>query len=185
VDDPTSCPRHCPLGPGSPGSRGPVRDAFRQLREEGLLRDVPRRGTYVVSLTADDVRDLLDLRAGLEARAARLVIERGPGETLADLEAAALALAREARTEDASAISAADFQFHETLCRLSASVRLQTVFVRYATELRILLRSDQERLYETGIASPASTRIVAHEIHGLLCPSGSSVGVLDHGVRAA
>ncbi|MHB8460728.1 MAG: GntR family transcriptional regulator [Candidatus Limnocylindrales bacterium] len=32
-------------------SRGPVRDAFRQLKQEGLLQDVPRRGTCVVSLT--------------------------------------------------------------------------------------------------------------------------------------
>lgn len=132
-------------------SRGPVRDAFRQLRAEGLLRDVPRRGTYVVALTADDVLDLLNLRAGLEARAARLVIDLGDQDAFAALEAAWRKLANTSRTGNAAATGAADYRFHETLCRMSGSRRLHAVFVRYATELRTLLRSDQERLYEIGV----------------------------------
>lgn len=132
-------------------SRGPVRDAFKQLREEGLLVDFPRRGTYVVSLTADDARDLLDLRAGLESRAARLFIERGDAPALADVEAAASALAVAARSGDANAISDADYAFHEAVCRGSGSKRLLAVFVRHATELRVLLQSDTERLYGIGV----------------------------------
>ncbi len=132
-------------------SRGPVRDAFKQLREEGLLADFPRRGTYVVSLTADDARDLLDLRAGLEARAARLFIERASAEALADVAAAAAALAEAARGGEPTAISDADYAFHEAVCRGSGSRRLLAVFVRHATELRVLLHSDTERLYERGI----------------------------------
>ena len=54
-------------------SRGPVREAFKLLRAEGLLEEEPRRGTYVVSLSPDDVRELYDLRAAVEGRAAKLV----------------------------------------------------------------------------------------------------------------
>src|SRR4026208_1562785 len=54
-------------------SRGPVREAFKLLRAEGLLKEEPRRGTFVVSLTADDVREIYGLRAALEGRAARLL----------------------------------------------------------------------------------------------------------------
>jgi GntR family transcriptional regulator of gluconate operon len=132
-------------------SRGPVRDAFKQLREEGLLVDYPRRGTYVVSLTADDARDLLDLRAGLESRAARLFIERGDAAAAADVDAATVALAAAAKIGEAAAISDADYAFHEAVCRGSGARRLLSVFVRHATELRVLLQSDTERLYETDV----------------------------------
>jgi len=132
-------------------SRGPVRDAFRQLKEEGLLEDIPRRGTYVMSLTADDVRDLLDLRAGLETRAARLVIERRGTEDLGGLEAALASMRSASAAGDSAAMGAADYAFHEALCDLSGSSRLHSVFVRYQTELRVLLRSDEERLYAAGV----------------------------------
>src|SRR5919202_6810584 len=55
-------------------SRGPVREALRQLRAEGLVREEPRRGVFVVDLTVDDVREIYELRAAIEGRAARLVI---------------------------------------------------------------------------------------------------------------
>ena len=54
-------------------SRGPVREAFKLLRAEGLLKEEPRRGTFVVSLSADDVREIYELRAALESAAGRLL----------------------------------------------------------------------------------------------------------------
>lgn len=132
-------------------SRGPVRDAFKQLREEGLLVDYPRRGTYVVSLTAADARDLLDLRAGLEARAARLFIERGDRSALDDVDAALDLLKAANDAGDPAEIGDADFTFHESVCRGSGSNRLLAVYIRHATELRILLHSDTERLYQSGV----------------------------------
>ena len=53
-------------------SRGPVREAFKLLRAEGLVEEEPRRGTFVVTLSSVDVREIYDLRAALE----------GPGGTL-------------------------------------------------------------------------------------------------------
>ncbi len=49
-------------------SRGPVREALRQLRAEGLVREEPRRGAFVADLTIDDIREIYDLRAAIEAR---------------------------------------------------------------------------------------------------------------------
>ena len=62
--------------PGLNDSRGPVREAFKLLRSEGLLQEEPRRGTFVVSLSADDGRELYSLRAAIERRAARLLAGR-------------------------------------------------------------------------------------------------------------
>jgi DNA-binding GntR family transcriptional regulator len=47
-------------------SRGPLREALRQLIEEGLLVTVPYTGTYVTSLSVQDVREIYSIRISLE-----------------------------------------------------------------------------------------------------------------------
>ena len=47
-------------------SRGPLREALRQLIEEGLLVTVPYTGTHVAPLSVEDVREIFSLRTVLE-----------------------------------------------------------------------------------------------------------------------
>ncbi|HTE38308.1 MAG TPA: GntR family transcriptional regulator, partial [Reyranella sp.] len=47
-------------------SRGPLREALRQLIEEGLVVTVPYTGTHVASLSVEDVREIYSLRTALE-----------------------------------------------------------------------------------------------------------------------
>lgn len=47
-------------------SRGPLREAMRQLIEEGLLVTVPYTGTHVTPLSTDDVREIYSMRITLE-----------------------------------------------------------------------------------------------------------------------
>jgi len=47
-------------------SRGPLREALRQLIEEGLIVTVPYTGTYVTSLSVRDVREIYSMRINLE-----------------------------------------------------------------------------------------------------------------------
>src|SRR5215208_1836082 len=55
-------------------SRGPVREAFRQLEQEGLLVSYPHRGTFVATVPDDEIDEVYALRAPLEASAARRVL---------------------------------------------------------------------------------------------------------------
>jgi DNA-binding GntR family transcriptional regulator len=57
-------------------SRGPLREALRQLVEEGLLVTVPYTGTRVASLSVEDVREIYSLRTALEIFAFEQVWER-------------------------------------------------------------------------------------------------------------
>ena len=123
-------------------SRGPLREALKHLQAEGLVREEPRRGTFVAELTPEDVRDVYDLRGALEAQAARSVIEDGNTVALAALEKTLSAIGDAERKNDRYALARADFTFHETLCRVSGNSRLLEVFVRHATEMRVLLRLD-------------------------------------------
>jgi DNA-binding GntR family transcriptional regulator len=47
-------------------SRGPLREALRQLIEEGLVVTVPYTGTRVAALSVEDVQEIYSLRTALE-----------------------------------------------------------------------------------------------------------------------
>ena len=127
-------------------SRGPVREAFKLLRAEGLLQEEPRRGTFVVSLSPEDVREIYAVRAAIEGRAARTLSEAIGDDGHAELHALLDDLDAAVRSRDASSVFARDLAFHEGLCRLSGNGRLLEVFVRYVPTLRALLRLDERVL---------------------------------------
>lgn len=141
-------------------SRGPVREAFKLLRAEGLLEEEPRRGTFVVHLSPDDVRELYDLRAAVEARAAKLVARSHDERDLAQLRARLDALVAAAAAGDVREVSRADLEFHDTVSRLSRNERLHAVFSRSVPLLKTLIALD-EHLY-------ASPREIAEEHRPLL-----------------
>jgi GntR family transcriptional regulator, gluconate operon transcriptional repressor len=124
-------------------SRGPVREAFKLLRAEGLLMEEPRRGTFVVSLTADDVREIYGLRAALEGRAARTLARHHDAAALDRLRRLADEIDAAVATGDPSAVSRADLAFHQGLCELCGNSRILEVFDRYVPTLRALLRLDE------------------------------------------
>jgi DNA-binding GntR family transcriptional regulator len=130
-------------------SRGPVREALARLREEGLVRDVARRGWFVQELTAEDLREIYVLRAALESRAARLILEREDTEALDALTAIVGELRAAASRGDREAFAQLDFDFHEQLTRLSGNRRLHRAFVQQAGVLRTLLRLEISGVYET------------------------------------
>jgi DNA-binding GntR family transcriptional regulator len=129
-------------------SRGPVREAFKLLRAEGLVQEEPRRGTFVVTLAPDDVREIYGLRAAVEGRAARLVATHRDAAALDELRRGFSALERAVAGGRAAEIFAADLELHSALCLASGNSRLHEVFVRYVPVLRALLRLD-EHLYRT------------------------------------
>ncbi|CAA0124807.1 putative D-xylose utilization operon transcriptional repressor [Mycolicibacterium vanbaalenii] len=124
-------------------SRGPVREAFKILRAEGLLAEEPHRGTFVVSLTAKDVSDIYGLRAAVEEFAVRLVCREQDLTALTRLRSLVDDLRAAAATGDASAVARADVAFHEGLCAASGNTRVHEVFLRYVPTIRGLLRLDE------------------------------------------
>lgn len=62
-------------------SRTLVRDAFKQLENDGLVRSVPNKGVFITSLTIEEVSEIYETRSILEAYASRLSIDRlSPGQ---------------------------------------------------------------------------------------------------------
>lgn len=124
-------------------SRGPVREAFKLLRAEGLVAEEPRRGTFVVILDSDDVREIYDLRAAIEASAAAQVATRRDEGAITELRSILTTMQDASKAGDVRAISRADMAFHEAICRLSGNGRMHSVFVQHAPALRTLLKVNE------------------------------------------
>ena len=67
-------------------SRTPVREAFRQLELEGLIRIVPNKGAYVTGISSSDVADIYEIRSLLEGLCARWATKRMTKEQIEELE---------------------------------------------------------------------------------------------------
>ncbi|HYO43600.1 MAG TPA: GntR family transcriptional regulator, partial [Candidatus Limnocylindrales bacterium] len=65
-------------------SRGPVRDALNELARQGLAEDLPRRGTFVSSLSEHDLEEVYVLRRAIEEAAVRLAIGKASDADMAD-----------------------------------------------------------------------------------------------------
>ena len=126
-----------------------MREALAELRAEGLVVERPRRGSFVVELGTDDIRDIYELRAALESRAARLIIANQKDSAIEQLGEIVGELREAAAANDAESFARLDARFHAELCRLSANDRIYRAFVQNAGVLGALLRMEITTQYDT------------------------------------
>jgi DNA-binding GntR family transcriptional regulator len=100
-------------------SRGPVREAMRQLEQEGLVAMQPHRGATVVGVPADEVETIYELRAGLESRAMRHAVARATDEDLDALDALVAAMLAASRAGDPETVTELDIRFHARVIELA------------------------------------------------------------------
>ncbi len=93
-------------------SVAPVREALRVLEQEGQLTYLPRRGYFVTELRMEDLEEIYELRALLEARAARHALPGLDDAAIARIEQAARACAVAAERGDVAAELAANRRLH-------------------------------------------------------------------------
>lgn len=69
-------------------SRSPIREGLRRLADEGLVVLHARRGAFVASYAADEIRELLEFRQAIDVMAARLAATRATAEQLDEMQVA-------------------------------------------------------------------------------------------------
>jgi DNA-binding GntR family transcriptional regulator len=119
-------------------SRTPLREALKVLEKEGLVRNVPRQGSFVTELSAADLEELFPVMAMLEARCAREATRKASDADVRGLEAIHRELERCAAAGDAAGYYAANDQFHVRLEELSGNRWLQRVTAELRRFLRLL-----------------------------------------------
>jgi len=67
-------------------SQAPVREAFRDLEQIGILRTVPYKGAYVNGYSIQDLKNAYDVRAELEGLAITLAVPKITDEQIDELE---------------------------------------------------------------------------------------------------
>ncbi|MCM3709145.1 GntR family transcriptional regulator [Sporosarcina luteola] len=67
-------------------STTPIKEAFRILEHEGLIKSIPRSGTFVSDLVDTNIHEVQMLRASVEGLAARLMALKATPEQLKRLE---------------------------------------------------------------------------------------------------
>ena len=106
-------------------SRTSVREALRELAAEGLVTAIPNKGTIVTSVSAEEARQLYQVRSALEALAGRLFVEHA---TPAHRRALSRALDKvdKLATRDQPILAAKD-AFYEVLFEGGGNVALRQV----------------------------------------------------------
>ncbi|HMO29886.1 GntR family transcriptional regulator [Enterovirga sp.] len=109
-------------------SRTPVREALVRLEREGLIRLVPRRGVYVLPVSADDIRDIYFVLAGLEASAAeQLSRSENVRDLVAGMRDAIDRMDRALADADLTEWARGDEAFHRLLVDNSGNKRLTEI----------------------------------------------------------
>lgn len=108
-------------------SRTPIREAIRMLELEGLVLMVPRKGAQVAQITEKDLRDVLEVRMGLEELAVKFACERITEEQLVRLYEASREFEEAVNTvgeEDITVLAEADVKFHDRIYEATGNQRL-------------------------------------------------------------
>lgn len=119
-------------------SKAPVRAAFIELKDKGLVTIVPQSGTYVFSPTAEDVRTLSNFRALLENEALHEAMKRRPAELVARLDEVTARMQRALAAKDWEAYGKADNAYHLAILEESGNRYLVRAHQISATALEAL-----------------------------------------------
>ena len=135
-------------------SRGPIREALRQLEQEGLVEFFPHRGAVVVGVAEAEVETIYGIRALLEgrafARACRVITDE-------DIEALAQTVTRMIEASEAGdlpAVTDFDLQFHGRVVELSGFQYLRRLW----SNIDGVIRSPTVHPAPAELADPVTAR---------------------------
>jgi DNA-binding GntR family transcriptional regulator len=106
-------------------SRMPVREALRVLAAEGIVTIEPRRGATVTVYTHDQISELVEVRATLEALNAKLAARRHDPEQIRRLEKMLAAGSKVSEKTDLAQVQEDNNNFHEALAQVGANETLR------------------------------------------------------------
>lgn len=119
-------------------SRTPVREALVLLERDGLVEISPNRGCFVRNFSDDDIREIFELRTGLENLAASLIVDKLQESDYAYLEELIQRQADSNARHDQTQVGQLDLEFHRYLVRLAGNARLLRTWQVNAMQFTVL-----------------------------------------------
>jgi DNA-binding GntR family transcriptional regulator len=105
-------------------SRTPVREALHSLELEGLIESIPKVGYVVKPISEDEVEEICEIRAAIEALAARWAMEKAYKKLVEELKTNISVSEDKVSKGDVRAFVDMDAQFHEIISKFGGSQRL-------------------------------------------------------------
>lgn len=97
-------------------SRGPIREVFRQLTQQGLLVSEPNKGVRVAECLSDTVRPLIaELRRKIETFVLDSIFDQITAEDIAHWESILAEIKEVCQRDDTAALVAQDLRFHQAI----------------------------------------------------------------------
>ena len=119
-------------------SRGPVREAIRELEGEGLAVRVQRRGSFITPLDPRDVEEIYSLRMAIEELAVRRSMALANPELLLSLELSVAEMRRAIEGGQPHESFDPDVTFHSAFYMAAENGRLLGVWRSLRGPIRIL-----------------------------------------------
>ncbi len=124
-------------------SRAPVREALRQLEEEGLIVNIPFKGWYVTEVTPKAMAEIVSLRRVVEAFAAERAAEFVKPAEMRELQRLHAEMERAAAKDDPDGLLELHLRFHGRFYELAGHDLLRQVWTTMESQLRLYLRLHQ------------------------------------------
>ena len=119
-------------------SKTPVREAFAQLRSEGLVNIVPQSGVRVFTLSAKGVREMCEFRKALETAALVASLRNDPVALEAGIRVVVDKMKKTQEAGDQTAYLALDTEFHLTFFEHCSNQYLQGAYALYSGKIAAL-----------------------------------------------
>ena len=123
-------------------SRTPIREALKQLELEGLVKNVPNRGVYVLGFSTRDYHDIIEACRSLEGVAIQLAIDRMTEEQLQELTEIYDLMEFYAMKENYDKFRDLQVAFHESIYRCTHSQYFEKIlkdinyYISFSTKYR-------------------------------------------------
>jgi DNA-binding GntR family transcriptional regulator len=97
----------------------PVREAFNELEEEGLVVIKPQSGTYVATINVQEAREAQFLRIGIEVEIVRSLVKTVTEQEIQELQDILRRQQAERSIDDRAGFISDDGAFHAAMCRMA------------------------------------------------------------------
>ena len=144
-------------------SRSPVREATRLLNSDGLVELRTNQGTFVRSLSVDDVQEIYTARSLIEGYAASLAADRAMPEDVARLRQIARSAVEAARRGDFGGTVVADFDLHRMIWEMADHKLIYDILSRLEVQIRMFM-SVQAPLFTDLIVSVQDHKTIVQAI---------------------
>lgn len=119
-------------------SRGPVREAILELEAMGLVERTPNKGTFVSTLTQNDIDELKSCRMSVEILAVKIILasNKDRNSIVQKFQSIIDKMKSTANQNDLSAFLILDYKFHDELIHQAENSLLEAIWKPISIRLR-------------------------------------------------